>query len=190
MSLSNRLSNLGATGKPLCKKSIRACAQHLHPLGKKPSRNWIYKFLKQHPSITLATASGINPTHAKTFNEPVVGHFFDKLTKLIEDNNIPIKNIYNMDEKGCQRGGKKMASRCKYLYSRKQRAKYKHRSANLELVTILEAVCADGTNLKLGFVFSGTTQCPEWFDYDDEIVYVPSHLLARLNAVFSCSAPI
>jgi hypothetical protein len=75
-----------------------------------------------------------------------------------------------MDEKGCQRGGGKKTSRRKYLYSRRQRAKYKHRSANLELITIIEAICADGTELKPGFVFPGTSFCPEWFDSDPDIV--------------------
>jgi hypothetical protein len=156
----------------MCKKTIRARAQHLHPLHKKPSRNWVYSFLKRHPSVGFSTSSGLDPKRAKAFNEPVVGRFFDKLAELVEKHDIPIENVYNMDEKGVQRGGGKKASRRKYLYSRKQKAKYKHRSANLELITIIEAVCADGTKLKPGFVFSGTARCPEWFDYDDDIMYV------------------
>jgi hypothetical protein len=166
------VEHLGATGVPLDKKTIRARAQHLHPENKKPSRNWVYNFLKRHSSINFYIASGLDPKRAKAFNEPVVGRFFDKLAALIEEHDIPIENIYNMDEKGVQRGGGKKASRRKYLYSRKQKAKYKHRSANLELITIIEAVCADGSKLKPGFVFSGSTFSPEWFDFDDEIMYV------------------
>jgi hypothetical protein len=65
--------------------------------------------------------------------------------------------------------GRRLVRR-KYLYSRRQRAKYKHRSANLELITIIEAICADGTELKPGFVFPGTSFCPEWFDSDPDIM--------------------
>lgn len=76
-----------------------------------------------------------------------------------------------MDEKGCKRGGGKSNSRRRHFYSREQRARYKPRSANLELITVIEAICADGTELKPGFVFSGSSFFPEWFDNHPDIVY-------------------
>jgi len=163
--------HLGSTGRPLCKRTIRIRAQHLHSENKKPSCNWIYSFLKCHPEIVLSTASGLDPKRAKAFNRPVVNRYFDELTHLVESLDIPIGNIYNMDEKGCQRGGGKNRGRRKHFYSRRQRAKYKHRSANLELITIIEAICADGTELKPGFVFPGSSFSPEWFDNHPDIVY-------------------
>jgi hypothetical protein len=163
--------HLGSTGRPLCKRTIRTRAQHLHPDNKKPSRNWIYLFLRRHPDITLSTPCGLDPKRAKAFNRPVVNRYFDELTRLAESLGIPLENIYNMDEKGCQRGGGKKSSRRKYFYSRRQRAKYRHRSANLELITIIEAICADGTALKPGFVFPGLSFCPEWFEKHPDIVY-------------------
>ena len=166
------IEHLGATGRPLCKRTIQVRAQHLHSDNKQPSKNWIYAFLKRHPNIVLSSASGLDPKRAKAFNRPVVNRYFNDLNELVESQGIPIENIYNMDEKGCQRGGGKKSSRRKYLYSRKQRAKYKHRSANLELITIIEAICADGTELKPGFVFPGASFSPEWFDSHPDIVYV------------------
>jgi hypothetical protein len=165
------ITHLGSTGRPLCKRTIRTRAQHLHPENKKPSRNWVYSFLQRHTDIVLSTASGLDPKRAKAFNRPVVNRYFDELTELAEALGIPIENIYNMDEKECQRGGGKRSSRRKYLYSRRQRVKYKHRSANLELITIIEAICADGTELKPGFVFPGLSFCPEWFQKHPDIVY-------------------
>jgi hypothetical protein len=53
------------------------------------------------------SASGLDPKRAKAFNRPVVNRYFDGLNQLVESHNIPIENIYNMDEKGCQRGGGK-----------------------------------------------------------------------------------
>ncbi|KAJ7847894.1 hypothetical protein B0H14DRAFT_2356942, partial [Mycena olivaceomarginata] len=55
-----------------------------------------------------------DPKRAKAFNQPVVDRFFDTLAELVEKHKIPSENIYNMDEKGVQRGGGKKASRCKY----------------------------------------------------------------------------
>jgi hypothetical protein len=164
------LRYLGRSARPVSKQGIRTRAQTLHPENTMPSRNWVQLFLNRHPDITLSSATGLDPKRAKAFNEPVVNRFFDKLTKLVEEYDIPDENIYNMDEKGCQRGGGKKGSQRKYVYSRKQRARYKQRSANLELITVLETVCADGEALKPCFVFPGASFCPEWFDDNPEVV--------------------
>ena len=86
-----------------------------------------------------------------------------------------------MDEKGCQRGGGKRSSHRKYFYSRRQHTKYKHQSANLELITIIESICADGTELIPGFVFPGSSFCPEWFENHPDIVYLIFLFLCRLT---------
>ncbi|KAG2740592.1 hypothetical protein P692DRAFT_201669507, partial [Suillus brevipes Sb2] len=46
---------------------------------------------------------------------------------------------------------------------------YKFKSDNLELVTIIECVCADGTALQPAFVFSGVHHCPSWWNVDPAI---------------------
>ena len=164
------LRYLGRSARPVCKQGIRARAQQLHPDNKMPSRNWVQLFLDRHPKIVLSSATGLDPKRARAFNEPVVNRFFNELTKLVEEFDIPAENIYNMDEKGCGRGGGKKSSQRKYVYSKKQQAWYKQHSANLELITVLKTVCADGDTLKPCFVFPGTSFCPEWFDSDPEVV--------------------
>lgn len=166
------LTHLQAVGAPLSKKDLRLRAQHLHPEGKKPGKNWISLFNKRHPSLVLGTGRGLDPKRAKAFNQPVVNRYFDELARILDEHEIPIENVYNMDEKGCQRGGGKKSSRQKYFFAKGSKTRYKQRSANLELVTILEAVCADGTSLKPGFVFPGKSYAPDWFEVDPEIVYV------------------
>ncbi|KAJ7787300.1 hypothetical protein B0H14DRAFT_2399676, partial [Mycena olivaceomarginata] len=47
---------------------------------------------------------GLDPKRAKAFNGPVVGRFFDKLTKTINEHEIPIENVYNMDERSWEEG--------------------------------------------------------------------------------------
>ncbi|CAK5274984.1 unnamed protein product, partial [Mycena citricolor] len=164
--LATWIEYLGCIGVPLSKRAIRLRAAQLRSDRKKPSRNWIPLFLARHPEIKLATAHGLDPKRAQAFNKPVVGRYFDKLEELVQRYDIPVENIYNMDEKGCQRGGGKKTAGVKYFFGRQQRTRYRHRSANLELVTILEAVCADGSSLLPGFVFPGVEQSPEWFDED------------------------
>ncbi len=81
--------------------------------------------------------------------------YFEKLTKVLKDNNIPWENVYNMDEKGIQLGGGWKGDGCKYFYSCEEWGCYIIWSTNLKLVTVIESCCADGTAFKLGFVFSG-----------------------------------
>ncbi|KJA15782.1 hypothetical protein HYPSUDRAFT_71833 [Hypholoma sublateritium FD-334 SS-4] len=159
---------LEETANPLSKQSIRrkACAI----CGKTPSHTWTRSFLSRWPCITLGKPSGLDPKRAIAFNRPVVHHHFELFNGIIKKYGIPYENIYNMDEKGCQRGGGRKSSSRKYFVPRIRRPKYRARSANLELVTIIECVCADGTALLPGFVFSGTQFLPEWFqDVDDDI---------------------
>jgi hypothetical protein len=160
---------LSSTGHPLSKRTIRKKAQDL--CGKKPSRNWIPLFLRRNPSIKLGKPSGLDPKRAQAFNRTVVSHHFDLLKEVIEKNGIPWENMYNMDEKGCQRGGGRKASSRKYFVPRTKRPKYKKRSANLELVTIIECVNADGESIAPGFVFQAKSNsfCPEWFEVQPDI---------------------
>lgn len=60
----------------------------------------------------------------------------------------------------------------KYFIPRNQRPQYKLHSDILELVTIIECVCTDGSSLKPGFIFPGKEHHPEWFEVDKDIRYV------------------
>ncbi|EIM89007.1 uncharacterized protein STEHIDRAFT_52710, partial [Stereum hirsutum FP-91666 SS1] len=68
-----------------------------------------------------------------------------------------------MDEKGCQRGGGRKLQKTKYFVPRGRRPRYKLRSANLELFTLIECISADGKSIPPGFVFAGKEFMPEWF---------------------------
>ncbi|KAJ2965757.1 hypothetical protein NUW54_g14012 [Trametes sanguinea] len=60
-----------------------------------------------------------------------------------------------MDEKGMQRGGKGQIKHNKYLVPRGQRTNYKLHSSDLQLITIIECVCADGSAIQPTFIFGG-----------------------------------
>lgn len=150
------------TAEPASKQTVRSWVKKLS--GRRPGKNWIYQFLRRHPEIKLAKTSGLDPKRARAFNKPVVTDYFGLEKHILETRNVLPRNLYNMDEKGVQRGGGRKSSGRKYFVPRSKRPHYKKRSGNLELITIIECVAADGTHLQPGFVFPGSSFCPEWFD--------------------------
>ena len=78
-----------------------------------------------------------------------------------------LQNIYNMDEKGCQMGGGRTRSNKKAFFACNDKARYQIPSDELELVTILECIAADGSSLAPGFVFSGGTFDLDWFKHNE-----------------------
>jgi ribosomal protein S14 len=158
---------LGETSHGINKLGL--CARVKQTCRKKPSDTWVDNFLRRHPEVVLRKTSGLDPKWAQAFNRNVVDDYFTKLTNLVKKHNIPWEQVYNMDEKGCQRGGSRRSSLRKFFVSRTKRTKYRPKSANLELVTVIECICADGTELSPGFVFSGKEFSPEWFEVDPNI---------------------
>jgi DDE superfamily endonuclease len=92
-----------------------------------------------------------------------------------------------MDEKGIQCGGGRKAQAQKYFVPCSKRPKYKLRSANLELVTIVECVAADGGFISPGIIFEGKQQYEAvWFEVDPKISYVSGLLIdLRLELTYS-----
>ena len=144
---------LSDTSHPLNKWSIWMKAQAL--CRTKPSDKWTRGFLGWHPEIKLGRPSGLDPKHAQAFNKSTIHKHFCKLHQLIQKHDIPVENMYNMDEKGCQRGGGCKGSNQKCLIPCRHCPKYMSCSTNLELITMIEFVCADGMALLPGLVFSG-----------------------------------
>ena len=150
------------TAHPINKHTLRRMAQDV--CGKMPCERWVEAFLKRNPEVRLGKPSGLDPSRAWAFNKPVVSRHFELLAAIITKDDVPVENIYNMDEKGCQLGGGRKANMHKYLVPRNRRPRYKKRSGNLDLITIIECVGADGDSLRPGFVFSGKEFSAEWFD--------------------------
>jgi hypothetical protein len=156
-------------GKPFCKQTLLKRVKSI--CGKQPSKKWYRSFLGRHPDIKLGRPSGLDPKRAQAFNRTTVNEAFTELGEVLDEKEIPWANVYNMDEKGVQRGGGRRVQALKYFVPRNRRPKYRLRSGNLELVTIIECVCADGSSLTPGFVFPGKEFQPEWFEVDDDIRY-------------------
>ncbi|CAE6459245.1 unnamed protein product, partial [Rhizoctonia solani] len=121
--------------------------------GVKITMTWCWRFLHCHcHRLKYKHAYKLDPKQASGFNRPTVETYFNMVKKLMEDYNIPIEHIYNMDEKGLQIGGGRSTSRCKHIFGLLQKAQYKLKHDCLELMTIIECICANGFAMKPTFV--------------------------------------
>ncbi|KIJ34157.1 hypothetical protein M422DRAFT_118962, partial [Sphaerobolus stellatus SS14] len=134
-------------------------------VGKCPSDNWITKFLSDHPEIRGSKAKGLDPKRAATFNKEAVFDYFDKLKAIIAAHQIPPENIYNMDEKGIQLGGGRKNSSTLYFFNREDKSRYILKSDSLVLITVIEAVCENGTLVPPGFILPQGSVV-NWWDWD------------------------
>jgi hypothetical protein len=174
--LENWIKWFGVTGIPLSKRTIAPKVQAL--CGQKPSRRWIHRFLGRHPECTLGRPSGLDPKQARAFNFTTVNKHFEQLQDVFDGKRIPLRNLHNFDEIGVQLGGGRKGTGELYFFATRDKNHYKIKSDDLELVTILESICADGTApIKPCFVFSGVHFCEEWFKVDKDILYVMRDLL-------------
>jgi len=67
---------------------------------------------------------------------------------------------------GCQLGGGRKGRRRKYLFAHCSKARYRIRDANLELVTAVECVSADGFALRPYIIFKGERIQRSWLEAD------------------------
>ena len=130
-------------GEPWSHADLRTQAEAIS--GKNVGRTWHRKFEKRHPELRAAKPAKLDPKRAKHFNETVISDFYDKWEGLdAKHGGIPPQHMWNWDEKGIQMGGGRKKSSKKYYFLKDQRHRYRIRSDNLELVTILECISAAG----------------------------------------------
>ncbi|CDO76318.1 hypothetical protein BN946_scf184751.g10 [Trametes cinnabarina] len=179
------IEHLSYMGFPVDRSTVFSLVMQITGESQPPSHKWIYRFLKRHPGIQLGKPAGLSPERAQAFNRPTVDDHFKKLKAVIDQYNIPWSHIYNMDEKGIQRGGGRRLQWIKYFVPRGRRVNYKLHSANLELITIIECVSADGGNILPGFIFAGSQFEAELFkDVDPRVVI--AHSPNRWTDSFLC----
>jgi hypothetical protein len=143
----------GSSGKPVSAPVLRGHALAIS--GKLPGKNWHRRFISRNPSLAFGKSSGLDPKRAKNFNKTVVLDYFEKRKNLNDRyNGIPPEQDWNMDEKGIQMGGGRKNSGRKYIFVRNRKERYRIRSDNLELVTIIECVSAAGEACPLLFILS------------------------------------
>ncbi|KAF8142496.1 hypothetical protein K438DRAFT_1635387 [Mycena galopus ATCC 62051] len=62
----------------------------------KAERNVDWPLPQTSPQIKLGKARGLDPRRTQAFNRPIISRYFAKLQRIIDEHDIPVKNIYNM----------------------------------------------------------------------------------------------
>jgi hypothetical protein len=137
--------------------SVAQCAGEIS--GQQVGGSWPKRFLKRHLDLRMKKTVGLEKARAKALNQVVVDEFFDMLADVIKEYSIQLENLYNMDEKGIQLG---IGARITAMIDRDQKAVYSIEDGNRELVTIIEAICADGSILHPSVIFQGVRRMLEW----------------------------
>jgi len=128
-------------------------------IGGPVGESWVDRFKKRHPDLKVKWTTSLEKCRAECLNPTLVNEFYDLLDDIIHEYGIEVENIYNMDEKGIQLGvGKKVAA----FVDRDQKDLYSIEDGNRELVTVIEAISADGAALPPSVIFQGVKRDAEW----------------------------
>ncbi|KAL3282899.1 hypothetical protein HHI36_006057, partial [Cryptolaemus montrouzieri] len=105
---SSRIIRLCSVGYPITQRVLRTCVKtfcklHNIPVANedvKSGRDWLRGFLKLHNHISRRKAQNLNPARAQKLNKTVVTEYFNKLKKIMQDNDImnQPERILNIDE--------------------------------------------------------------------------------------------
>jgi hypothetical protein len=130
---------------------------------KTPGKHWLSRLLKCHPHLKMGQPSCLDPERARSFNHTTITQHFELLKKKIDENEVPWETIYNMDEKGVQLGGGHKNDGRKYIISHRCHRQVWTASDNLELVTVIECVSANGAYVDPGIIFKGKHLNKAWY---------------------------
>ncbi|RMZ85692.1 hypothetical protein DV736_g6558, partial [Chaetothyriales sp. CBS 134916] len=126
--------------------------------------NWVARFCKRHRnrlvSVYLRT---IDHKRKLADNSEHFQHFYDSFLEKLQKYDIDAKNIYNVDEKGFLIGLSRASQ-----------------DGNREFITLIAAICADGTSLAPALIYVGESEHLQdtWLDDFDSTAH---------SAFFVCS---
>jgi hypothetical protein len=147
----------GRRGVPLTYSTLSLYASEIS--GKHIGESWPKRFLSRHQDLKIKATTSLEKCRAKALNQTAVEGFYNILEEVVREFDIKPANMWNMDEKGVQLGiGAKVAA----IIDRDQAAVYSVEDGNRELVTIIEAVSANGTALIPSVIFQGVRRNLEW----------------------------
>lgn len=123
------------------------------------SYSWVTRFYaRQQKDLTSRWSSAMDAVRHKADNSERYSRYFDYLYAKMKEYNVLPEQVYNMDEKGFAIG---QLNKSKRVFSKRHYESGRSRShtqdGNREWVTILAAICADGSYLPPSIIYAGKT---------------------------------
>jgi hypothetical protein len=133
-------------------------------------KNWITQFLNRHPVLAAKLARRMDRQRVFASNATIIADHFKKLGKIIQRERFRPHQISNVDEKGIILGYSSMS---KVITRRGKKTPYVRQHGKRELVTLVEAVSADGYVFPTFLITKGTVHTYGQFgnikEEDDEV---------------------
>jgi hypothetical protein len=128
--------------------------------GWEPSDRWVSRLIHRHPDdLTTAWTTPMESRRHVADNGKRYCLYFDLLTRKVKEFEVLPRDTYNMDEKGFMIGviGKTKRVFDKVLY-KERRYKQPSHDASREWVTVIGAICADGSHLPPAVIYSSDSE--------------------------------
>jgi hypothetical protein len=123
-----------------------------------PNPNWVRRFMKRHPDVTLRKAQLLDIARFRGSSVPVVTAYYENLSLLIC--NFTPETIWNADESGICAQGRKAP---RVICPKGMRANTV-RSSDRENVSILACISAAGVALPPMYIYAGKKRKLQWSD--------------------------
>ncbi|KAF7336140.1 DDE-domain-containing protein [Mycena venus] len=118
-----------------------------------PESNWVHRFLERHcDELQMHWSKPLDSQRAQSLNPKAVEEWYKLVKELLPDQAIRVKDIYGMDESGFPPSDQ---GKQRVIGQRGAKIQHKQGGADMENVTAIITICADGTKLTPTIIFKG-----------------------------------
>jgi hypothetical protein len=129
---------------------------------KPPSKNWPRAFEKRHPELKARRVKAMDLKRHKNNIYYKIKEWFKVISKVLEDPDIQLENVYNIDETGVMLS--KLGS-VKLLVGKDDLRDYRGAGAKRTIVTAIECISADSKSLLPLIIWPASTHRSNWTTY-------------------------
>ena len=132
--------------------------RHDIPVG----RNWVTSFIRRHPEIVTRLSRQIDYQRVQCEDPDKYQAWFDLVRNTITKYGIEEADIYNFDETGFAMGV--ISSEMVVISSERHQKGRKAQQGNKQWATLIECICADGSNIPPFVIVAGKTHLSSWYE--------------------------
>lgn len=123
-------------------------------------KNWVRKFIKRNPTLQTKKGVAVSSQRVHDLYLSAFKSWFSVLQSLFICKGVRDCNIYNMDETGNALGP---CANQTIIGSKESKQSYISTPEDREWVSVIEAICADGSSLQPLVIFKGQSVQMQWF---------------------------